>query len=108
MSNISREEVSALVINCVKDFQQELDYEINLDQGEETKLFGSGAELDSMSLVSLIVNIEEAIEEEWGISITLADEKAMSRRISPFGRISYLVDYICELLNAEMAVENAK
>ena len=106
INSISREQISELVINCIKDFQQELDSEINLEEGENTKLFGSGAQLDSMSLVSLIVNIEEAIEEELNISITLADEKAMSRRVSPFGRISYLVDYILELLNEEMTGNN--
>jgi hypothetical protein len=46
----------------------------------------------------LVVNIEEDIETELGISLILADEKAMSRRTSPFSRIVNLIDYINELV----------
>jgi hypothetical protein len=47
------------------------------------------------------VSIEEAIEDQFNTSIILADEKAMSRRTSPFSRVSYLVEYILELINAD-------
>ena len=70
-----------------------------ISHGEELKLFGGESLLDSLGLVSLIVCIEEAIEDQFNKSIILADEKAMSRRTSPFARVSYLVDYIYELIN---------
>ncbi len=65
------------------------------------KLFGGESLLDSLGLVSFIVSIEEEIEDKLGISIILADEKAMSRRTSPFSRVSYLVDYILEIINLD-------
>ena len=54
--------------------------------------------IDSMSLVALIVQIEELIDDLYDESLTLASEKAMSRRTSPFSRVQYLVDYIEELI----------
>ena len=101
MSLIKREVISKIVIDCINQYQEELDNKIDLSDGEQTRLFGGNGQLDSLGLVSLIVNIEEAIETELGISLILADEKAMSRRTSPFARISNLIDYIEELIIAE-------
>jgi len=65
---------------------------------EETILFGRDGLLDSVSLVSFILDVEEAIRAGTGISITLADERAMSQSRSPFRRVSSLVDYAAQLL----------
>ncbi len=89
-----REQISKIVINCVKQFASESEIEIDLSEGENTRLFGGDAPLDSLGLVSLVVEIEESLENEMGISLVLADEKAMSRRTSTLSRIVYLVDYI--------------
>lgn len=97
----SRDQISKIVIRCVEQFATESEIEIDISDGENARLFGGDAPLDSLGLVSLIVEIEEALESELGISFVLADEKAMSRRTSPFSRIVYLVDYIEELLNKQ-------
>ena len=78
-------------------FKEEFDekFELTLD----SKLFGGDGPLDSMALVNLLVDLEELIEDDFGISTTLADEKAMSRRTSPFSRVKYLVEYIEEKIN---------
>lgn len=62
----------------------------------DSKLFGGDGPLDSMALVNLLVDLEDFIEDEYDKSITLADEKAMSRRTSPFSRVNHLIDYIKE------------
>jgi hypothetical protein len=100
-NKITREEILKLTLNTLKTYCFENDIVVNFSQGEEIKLFGGESLLDSLGLVSLIVSIEEAIEDQFNTSIILADEKAMSRRTSPFSRVSYLVDYILELINAE-------
>ena len=65
----------------------------------DTKLMGSGGIFDSLDLVNFIVEIEEALEEELNIELTLADEKAMSRRTSPFMSIETLASYITERIH---------
>jgi acyl carrier protein len=100
-NKITREEILKLVLSTLETYCIENDISVNLSQGEELKLFGGESLLDSLGLVSLIVSIEEAIEDKFNTSIILADEKAMSRRTSPFSRVSYLVDYILELINAD-------
>lgn len=100
-NKITREDVLKLVLEAVQNYCNEIGTPVNLDLGEEIKLFGGESLLDSLGLVSLIVSIEESIEDNFNKSIILADEKAMSRRTSPFARVSYLVDYIFELINVE-------
>ena len=99
MKTIKREKLVDLVMNLLIIYFEENDEVIDLSDGEQTKLFGGDGLLDSLGLVTFIVSVEEALEDELGISVVLADEKAMSRRTSPFSRVSYLVDYIIELVN---------
>ena len=99
--NISREDLIKLLLGLLSLHFEEINEQIDLSEGEQTKLFGGDGILDSLGLVSYIVNVEEALEDEYGVSVILADEKAMSRRTSPFSRISYLVDYIIELIKQD-------
>ena len=98
---ITRDQIKELVFKAIVEYQTEIETPINLEEGEKTRLFGADAPLDSLALVSLIVLIEEKLEDKYGLCMILADEKAMSRRTSPFSRISYLIDYILELIIEE-------
>lgn len=69
---------------------------------EDTHLLGQAAILDSLSLVSAIVNIEQNLNEEMGYNITIADERAMTQKNSPFKNIGTLVEYI------EMLIQEVK
>lgn len=59
----------------------------------DTPLFGTDGSLDSVGLVSLVVAVEQAIEDELGVSVSLADEKALSQRHSPYRTIGSLAEY---------------
>jgi acyl carrier protein len=101
MNKLNREKISQLVFKSIKKFKDEYDLTIDLSEGEKTRLFGGNGQLDSLGLVSLVVNIEEDIEQELGITLVLADERALSRRTSPFSRIGNLIDYIDELVSSQ-------
>ena len=60
----------------------------------ETRLVGAGAALDSIGLVTLIADLEGDIQREFGKVVVLADEKAMSRTLSPFRKVGTLVEYV--------------
>ena len=69
--------------------------------GDETRLFGRDGELDSLGLINLIVLVEQNIEEDFDIIITLADEKAISQKRSPFRNVGTLKNYIFSLISQE-------
>jgi acyl carrier protein len=71
------------------------------DVGLDTHLIGRGAVLDSMGLVTLIVDLEQRLEEDRDVYVVLADERAMSQQRSPFRTVGTLTDYICQLIEEQ-------
>lgn len=68
------------------------------EMNEETGIYGSSGRLDSMGLVSLLVAVEQAVEDEFDIEIAIANAKAMSQKNSPFKTVGSLADYVTELV----------
>ncbi len=97
---ITRAQSLALVLKRLQALGQELGKPDLQSAQEATRLFGDGAQLDSMGLVTLIADLEEDIYRECGARVTLADEKAMSRLTSPFRRVNLLADYVVDVVNA--------
>jgi acyl carrier protein len=62
-------------------------------------LFGPGSPLDSLGLVGLIVDIEDALRDR-GAEAELSSAAAMSRARSPFRDVGSLVDHIMALVAA--------
>jgi acyl carrier protein len=65
----------------------------------DAPLFGNGGQLDSMGLLALIIDVEEALEAA-GYHIILTAERAMSNRQSPFRDVPSLVAYVEDSLGA--------
>ena len=63
----------------------------------DLRLFGSEASIDSLALVSLIVDVESEVSEITGMSVSLTDDRAISREPSPFSTVETLADYVTEI-----------
>ncbi len=98
-STLSRELVAELVRAGVKDALD--DENDSLEITEETRLLGQGTGLDSLGLVTLIVDLEQQLDDDYDIDIVLASEKAMSQKNSPFRSVGTLTDYIWKLAQEE-------
>jgi hypothetical protein len=88
------ENILAAIYRAVDWINGELPPDRQLIKAPETRLLGSQSVLDSMHLVSLIVTIEREVEDAFGVALTLADERALSMKASPFRSIQSLADYI--------------
>lgn len=64
-----------------------------LEVSPAASLFGAPSPLDSLGLVALLIDVEEACARE-GHPVTLSDERAMSQTRSPFRSVAVLVDFI--------------
>lgn len=93
---ISRRDLEELVATVLREAVQA--EELPVEVGAETPLFGEDGLLDSIGLVSLVVGVEQAIEERFGVTVSLADEKALSQRQSPYRTVGALADYASRLL----------
>jgi D-alanine--poly(phosphoribitol) ligase subunit 2 len=93
-----KERLLQIIVTVAGELNGNLESKIPLELGEQAPLYGSEGALTSLDLVSLIVGVEQAIEEEFGANITLADEKAFSLMKSPFRTIGTLAEYANSLI----------
>lgn len=69
-----------------------------LEVSPTAALFGPESPLDSLGLVSLLMDVEEGLAAQ-GRPVTLSDERAMSQTRSPFRSVPALVSYIGQLVS---------
>ena len=95
-----REKVSELVKEAVTDLNDELQYDSLNAPSDDTAIFGDEDGIDSLSLVRLVVDIEQRVQESLDKQVSLTDEKAMSARRSPYRSVGSLVDFVLEQMEA--------
>jgi acyl carrier protein len=73
---------------------------VSVELGPDTPLLGREGVVDSLGLVSVVVAVEQALADELGIAVSLADDRAFSRKSSPFRTVRTLAGYAAELAGA--------
>jgi acyl carrier protein len=96
---MKRDELISLICQTVAEFLGQARGTTSGPLDETTRLFGKEGLLDSLGLVTLLIDIEQAVNERTGLMIALADDRAMSQSRSPFRTIGTLADYIETLTN---------
>jgi acyl carrier protein len=100
-SSVNNGDILSLIQRAINDFNDQRTADERLLDTPEASLFGRDGKLDSLGLVNLILAVEERISSELDVNITLADERAMSWKGSPFKTVQSLVDYVAERLKEE-------
>lgn len=95
-----KDEMVLVVIEMTKEMLEAEGLSVD-EIDEQTRLYGDGGLFDSMGIVSLIVAVEQEIQDRYGRSVALADERALSRSSSPYRTVSTLAQYAAD--NAEAA-----
>ena len=96
---LTQDAIHAIIFQALSNVNDERGPVERLDIGAATILFGTDAVLDSLSLVSVIVDVEAAVSEISGRDMVLTDDRAMSQEVSPFSDVSSLTAYILLLLS---------
>lgn len=95
------DKIKSVVFEAIDEINQQLLEQQRLSKSPEVVLVGGEAMLDSMAFVNLIVAVEEKMVNEFGVNITLVDERAFSQDETPFKTIGNLIDYISNLLKEQ-------
>jgi hypothetical protein len=89
-----RERIVHMIYEAVDQVNDDLPARNRLEKSLDTVLLGPSSRLDSIGLVNLIVATEGKVADQFGVVVTLADERAMSQSNSPFRTIGRLADYV--------------
>lgn len=91
---IARKDAYEIVIASLNEVFAQTGMPVPESIGEDTVLVGNDPVLDSLGVVQLIVEVEQRVEQGHSISVTLANDKAMSARNSPFRTVGVLADHV--------------
>lgn len=94
---LKRSEVVEMILSALRDVLESQGAEELPTLDETTRLIGRSAVLDSMGLVTLIVEVEQRLEADYDLVVVLADDRAMSQTRSPFLSVATLADYVMQL-----------
>jgi len=97
-----REKIIQAVYRAVDELNQQLPKGVSVAKSPDSALYGRTGKLESIDVVTLIMEVEDQIKTEFGTSITIADDRAMSLENSPFLTLGTLTDYVAELLNQDV------
>lgn len=96
-----RERIVSAIYEAVDELNKQLPRGIQLEKSVDAPLYGKGGKLESIDLVNFIMEVEDKMRDEFGVSLTIADERAMSQQKSPFLTMGTLADYVANLLKED-------
>jgi len=97
------ERISKAVFAAVDGLNEQLPAGTHVEKSLDAPLYGASGKLESLDFVTLIMEVEEKINAEFGTDITIADDNLLSKEKSPFSTLGTLIDYLRELLKEKEA-----
>ena len=91
---MGRDQVVQAIYGAIRSLNELREPGEQLPCGEDTALYGRAGSLNSLGLVSLILEVEEAVNAAVGTQLVLADAHAMSQKHNPFRDVRSLADYV--------------
>jgi len=91
---IDQQKIVDLVYKVVDGLNETLPEGERIEKSLDTVLSGPSEALDSMSLVNLVVEAEQQIEDELGVVVNLTDQSSISTDQNPLASLGSLVEYI--------------
>src|SRR5262252_3572239 len=97
------DQISKAVYAAVDNLNEQLPKGVQIDKSLDAPLYGASGKLESLDFVTLIMEVEEKVNAEFGADITIADDNLLSKEKSPFSSLRTLIEYLHEVLNKEAA-----
>ena len=94
---MNKEEIQDTIHLYIDELNQQLPENGKQEKSPSAILIGEGGVLDSLSLVTLLVNIEQALSDKISIKVPLLDTlMSLGDGQNPFKTISALTEWISE------------
>jgi acyl carrier protein len=101
------DKIKMLAESAIRQQDMLLSEPIDLSRGEDSPLYGINSAIDSLTLVSIIVDIEEKIRSQFGVEVRLADTSDQPPSATPFATLGTLVVYVMDRLSPALDAVDA-
>jgi acyl carrier protein len=88
---------------AIDELNAQLPPGVAVEKSLDAPLYGAAGKLESLDFVTLVMEVEEKVNAEFDVDITIADEHLLSKEQSPFSTVRTLIDYLKEVLKEEGA-----
>jgi acyl carrier protein len=96
---MKQERVQEVVYRAIDSLNSQLATGDTLEKSPDAPLYGGSSSLESLDFVTLIMEVEEKVREEFGVDLTITNENLLSKEKSPFSTVGNLTKYLANLLN---------
>jgi acyl carrier protein len=94
-------EIEKMIFNVLELANESREDFEKINITSDAKLYCKNGQIDSITLVALLADIEDTLADE-GFNIILSDDQAMSLKHSPFESVSSLSAFISEKIINEV------
>jgi len=96
------EKVKAAIYSAIDEINKQLPNENRLDKSLDTVVIGPESKIDSLGIVNLIVTIEENIEENCAIAISLTEDTTIFAEDNQSQTVASLCEEIGKMLESTL------
>lgn len=96
-----RSQITEIIMTSLRERTKGENAESRCEMSADTQLYGHNSYLDSLGLVQLLLDVEERVNDRYGVSIGVMDERAMSQTRSPFRTVDSLAAYLAGLVDEQ-------
>lgn len=94
----SKQQITDAIYNAIDEVNAAQGSENQIAKDPKAILFGQGGKLDSLGLLTFVLQVEQRVQSLGHPSFTLTDEKAMADTATAFRTVDTLSDYILSRL----------
>jgi len=87
-----------IVYAAIDGVNEQLEDDEKIIKALGTLIFGSEGGVDSLTIVNLVVAVEEEIHVRSGKSVTLVDEEVLAKDVGPFHSVETLAAHVESLM----------
>ncbi len=96
MANYER--IQNAVYDAIDEVNKQLPRGIRLEKSPDEALYGRSGKLESLDFVTLVMEVENKVQREFGVELMLTDEHLLSKEKSPFLTVGTLVEHLDAVL----------
>jgi acyl carrier protein len=99
MISLAKKDLVELIIKSIDQIIEADEANVS-NLSEATELVGEGTVIDSIALIELVTILEESIEKDFSVEVSLFDDEVFEEN-GPFRNIGSLGDHLVKLLGVE-------
>lgn len=94
----ANERVLHAIYEAVDSLNKQLPPGVSVEKSLDAPLYGKSGKLESLDFVTLIMEVEEKLKDEFGVDIMVADDNLLSKESSPFSSLGKLAEYLTDIV----------